>query len=189
MTDVANLILRVRHGVILGDQVWSETNVHGGGSGLVVNGIGIASSRTRSTITNKREIWFRFDDGSEKSITVIANRAKVRAGQRVTLVYGSLGKRELLMSLHNHSTNDDVVIHSPGTLLGWEKWVALGAIPATFLGIILFAAGSIVGLFMLLGLGSLFVVKSRYKMLRTRIVETLSGGARDVPTLVAPNGD
>jgi hypothetical protein len=189
MTDVPNLIFCLRNGVILGDQIWSETKVSGNGGGLMVNGIGVASSRTRSTITNKREIWIRFDDGTEQSITVIADRVRVRTGQRVTLVYGKVGKQEPIMSLHNHSTNEDIVIHSVGTLLGWEKWAALGALPATFLGAILFfAAGSTVGLFMLLGLGSLFVVRSKYKSIQRRIAETLSTGVCDAPALATPSG-
>lgn len=52
---VEGVRLEAVRGRVMGAQVWSETHVKGSGSAIMVKGIGAGSSRTTSTVVNKRE--------------------------------------------------------------------------------------------------------------------------------------
>lgn len=150
---VAKGELIIRSGQVMGEKVWSESHVSGGGSGFVYKGIGFGSSRTRTKVVNKRELWVKFEDGTEDSFTFPAEKVKVREGQYVTLV-GYVGKgRAALISIYNHATREQVVLGGMEAIEPGKYWLAMGAVPGTIIGLISLGNGHILwGLVFLAGL-------------------------------------
>lgn len=103
INDVELQALRVR---IVDAQVWSETHVRGSGSGVVVKGFGVGSSKTTSTVVNKREVCFEAEDGLQIVEEFNAAAVTLMPGQEVTLIRASkAGSFEpTTIALRNHST-------------------------------------------------------------------------------------
>ncbi|WP_336810979.1 hypothetical protein [Bosea sp. MMO-172] len=94
--------LRVR---VMDAQVWSETHVSGSGSGVMVKGFGVGSSKTTSTVVNKREVCFEAEDGLQIVEEFDAGKVTLMPGQDVTLIRAKRNGMDepATVAIRNHS--------------------------------------------------------------------------------------
>lgn len=84
-------------------QVWSETRVKGSGSAIMVKGIGAGSSRTTSTVVNRREACIEAEDGLQIVEAFGADAVTLMPGQEVTLIRAPRRKETITVGIRNHS--------------------------------------------------------------------------------------
>jgi len=124
-------------GTIVADQVWSETRVRGGGGGISINGIGVGSSRTSSTVTNKREFALQRADGLQEIFQFNADAVKVAQGQALSVirVAKKKGKSFDNVVLINHSMQKTLDLAGAYTVFPLYAFLALGSIPMSIIGL------------------------------------------------------
>ena len=86
-------------------QVWSETHVKGSGSGVMLKGVGVGSSKTTSTVVNKREVCFESEDGIQIVEEFDAGTVQLMPEQVVTLIRATRNAsyEPSTVGVHNHS--------------------------------------------------------------------------------------
>lgn len=100
-------------GDVLEARAWSETSISSQQnmgfvtkSGVVMGG----GTSIKSKTVEKREIWLRLDDGTEKCFAFSNVTLQARAGHRLTIV--KAGKPEdsegTILSIHQHTTNESI---------------------------------------------------------------------------------
>lgn len=102
---VEDVRLEAVRGRVMDTQVWSETHVKGSGSAIMVKGIGAGSSRTTSTVVNKREACIETDEGVQIVEEFDAGKVTLMPGQDVTLVRAMKDGMEepVTVGVRNHS--------------------------------------------------------------------------------------
>ena len=131
----------LKTGTVLGDKIWSESHVSGGGGGIMIQGYGVGKTSTKTEVLNKREFWIQFTDGTEQVFTLDAQKIQVRPGQVVTLVLVKTRRKEVLMNIYNHNTKGASTVTGASDVLMTESFLALGALPAAIMALILAAHG------------------------------------------------
>lgn len=93
-------------GRVMATQVWSETHVKGSGSGVMVKGVGVGSSKTTSTVVNKREVCIVAEDGLQIVEEFNADAVQLMPDQEVTLIRAakSATAEPVTVGIHNHGT-------------------------------------------------------------------------------------
>lgn len=124
-------------GRVLATQVWSETHVRGSGSGVVVKGFGVGSSKTTSTVVNQREICIQTDNGGELIERLNANAIGVMPDQTVVVVRAAKSDRKegKTVGVLNCSTGEKFIDTS--SLFLRMKLLLVGSIFATLLAILI----------------------------------------------------
>lgn len=100
---VEGVRLEAVRGRVMDAQVWSETHVKGSGSAIMVKGIGAGSSRTTSTVVNKREVCIETEDRVQIVEEFDAGKVTLMPGQDVTLIRAERGKEAMTVGVRNHS--------------------------------------------------------------------------------------
>ena len=109
MRSVRQIVDGVRleavRGRVMDAQVWSETHVRGSGSAIMVKGLGAGSSRTTSTVVNKREACIETEEGVQIVEAFDADKVTLIPGQDVTLIRAiKTGMDEpVTVGVRNHS--------------------------------------------------------------------------------------
>jgi hypothetical protein len=111
----------ISEGVVSHEKTWSETRVHGGGGGMIVNAhaVHVQPVSIRSTVTEKNEFWITEDDGHETSVQLHNSAFPVRPGQRVRVAWGAHAKASSgsFLFARNFASNQRV------DLIGnWYNW-------------------------------------------------------------------
>lgn len=100
---VEDVRLEAVRGRVMDAQVWSETRVKGSGSAIMVKGIGAGSSRTTSTVVNRREACIEAEDGLQIVEAFGADAVTLMPGQEVTLIRAPRRKETITVGIRNHS--------------------------------------------------------------------------------------
>lgn len=183
ISEIEQLDLFTRTGVVVGHQNWAETSVStstSGGGGMVYNGtghIGATTTTVSSRTAEKLRVFIRDDDGAEIEVNFTDPGFGVREGHRVTFVFAKHRDEELghAMGVVNHSTQVSAVL---GNRINWitpEMSSAIGCgllllplLAAGFLGpvvdAILFGKNEGVG-YLIVGGAALFFAVRRGKVL------------------------
>lgn len=98
-------------GTVQESKVWSETSVSSTPTAGYVHSSGVmigGGSRVQSKTTEKREIWLKADDGTEKCFSFNNIELQTRTGHLVTVVQGGTTKerRNTYLSIHLHTTGE-----------------------------------------------------------------------------------
>ncbi|MHB0972986.1 MAG: hypothetical protein ACYC0P_01915 [Thiobacillus sp.] len=115
--------LNIARGEVIGQQKWSETEVHASGGGGYVGQHGgfVAPPKISSTTSEKHEFWIREDGGKETAIELSDANFPVREGQRVWIAWGgstrSKAKSRYLFA-YNYASGD-----SRNLLQNWWSWL------------------------------------------------------------------
>lgn len=110
MRSISNIVdgitLTTIRGRVMATQTWSETHVKGSGSAIVVKGIGAGSSRTTSTVANKREVCIEAEDGLQIMEAFDADKVQLMPDQEVTLIRAAKSEQAepVTVGIHNHGT-------------------------------------------------------------------------------------
>lgn len=118
ISEIEQLDLFTRTGVVVGHQNWAETSVStstSGGGGMVYNGtghIGATTTTVSSSTAEKLRVFIREDDGAEIEVNFTDPGFGVREGHRVTFVFAKHRDEELghAMGVVNHSTQVRAVL-------------------------------------------------------------------------------
>lgn len=100
---VEDVRLEAVRGRVMDAQVWSETHVRGSGSGVVVKGFGVGSSKTTSTVVNRREACIEAEDGLQIVEAFSADAVTLMPGQEVTLIRTPRRSEIITVAVRNHS--------------------------------------------------------------------------------------
>jgi hypothetical protein len=102
---VDGITLTSVRGRVMATQVWSETHVKGSGSGLMVKGFGVGSSKTTSTVVNKREVCIEAQDGLQVIEEFHADKIQLMPDQEVTFIRAARRPTDepVTVAIHNHS--------------------------------------------------------------------------------------
>lgn len=116
------ILLNIARGEVVGQQKWSETEVHSsGGGGYVQQGGYVRPPQVSSTSHEKHEFWIREEDGKEIAINFTDANFPVREGQKVWVAWGnnnrSKGNSSYLFGYNYASGN------SCDLLGNWDAWM------------------------------------------------------------------
>lgn len=116
------IFLNIARGEVVGQQKWSETEVHSsGGGGYVQQGGYVRPPQVSSTSHEKHEFWIREEDGKEIAINFTDANFPVREGQKVWVAWGnnnrSNGNSSYLFGYNYASGN------SCDLLGNWGAWM------------------------------------------------------------------
>jgi len=116
------ILLNIARGEVVGQQKWSETEVHtSGGGGYVQQGGYVRPPQVSSTSHEKHEFWIREEGGKETAINFTDANFPVREGQKVWVAWGnnsrSKGSGSYLFG-HNYASGD-----SHDLLRNWGTWL------------------------------------------------------------------
>lgn len=138
---VGGIELTAVRGRVMGAQTWSETHVKGSGSAVMIKGIGAGSSRTTSTVVNKREVCVEAEDGVQIVEAFGADKVVLMPDQDVTLIRAlKAGMTEpVTVGVRNHSmrksmTTGKDVFESMSLLLGAAPFVTIAAVFTVAMG-------------------------------------------------------
>lgn len=107
-------------GTVVDAHIWSETHVRGSGSGVMVKGFGVGSSKTTSTMVNKREACIETADGVQIVEAFGADAVTLMPGQEVTLIRAERGSETVTVGVRNHSVRKSMITGKemfPGVLV------------------------------------------------------------------------
>lgn len=116
------IFLNIARGEVVGQQKWSETEVHtSGGGGYVQQGSYVRLPHVSSTNHEKHEFWIREEDGKEIAINFTDANFPAREGQKIWVAWGnnsrSKGNSSYLFG-YNYASGD-----SRNLLGNWGAWV------------------------------------------------------------------
>jgi len=106
---VEDVRLEAVRGRVMDAQVWSETHVRGSGSGVMVRGFGVGSSKTTSTVVNRREVCIEAEDGLQIVEAFGANQVTLMPGQEVTLIRAPRRSEIITVAVRNHSMRKSMI--------------------------------------------------------------------------------
>jgi len=120
-------------GVVKDGQIWSETRVRGGGSGVSINGFGVGSSKTTSTVTNIREVCVEDESGLQEIFRFNAEQVPVAIGQYLSIVrtrytgqHKSHTARPINIAVINHSMRRTQILRNSFTSLNISYGIISG---------------------------------------------------------------
>lgn len=166
----------------------SRTHIHGSGNVSVFHGNGSGSSRISSTIEERTELWYSFEDGKERCVQ-LQGSPHVREGNTIgviTLITKDLhclnggtemngGDSSLIYAIYNFHTNDIVwqrkndfyikAVDAPQVPSIWWYLLFLLLIPVYGIGLLPF------GCSVYFGIRTYRKAKADYFQLNTRIAE------------------
>jgi len=117
------LLLSVIKGEVIGQQKWSETEVHssGGGGHIGPQGGHVSAPTITSTSKTKQEFWIREDDGRETSIELTDSAFTAREGQKVWITWGA-NKKNISTSKYLFAYNSASDKHYD-FIPNWISWL------------------------------------------------------------------
>jgi hypothetical protein len=104
-----DFLFKVVSGVIIENNVWSETHVSGGGGGSTPFG-GVHVSSVKSRVVERQKIWLQGDDGQQFEMNYRNNDLPCRYGHRLSFYYmrakraADKPKNWHLVLTYNHET-------------------------------------------------------------------------------------
>lgn len=116
------LSINVKCGEVIGQQKWSETEVHssGGGGHVGPQGGSISTPTITSTSKTKQEFWIREDDGRESSIELTDSAFTAMEGQRIWLAVGGNKNSKSTSYLFAYNSASDTHFDF---IRNWIKWL------------------------------------------------------------------
>ncbi len=116
------LLLSVKCGEVVGQQKWSETEIHssGGGGHIGPQGGSISAPTISSTSKTKQELWIREDDGRESSIELVDSEFNAREGQKVWIATGANQKSRSSKYLFAYNNASDLYVDF---IPNWISWL------------------------------------------------------------------